>query len=353
MTKVKFFLSLLKERDWLEEMARQGWLLTNITLGVIYHFTETEPCEKVYEVDRFAITAHPAVSDLTAKARALDITSQFGWKQVTHDENMNYYFVKDKAGDETDEFYDTPELRMERAQRYRQNYSVEEPFHLISGFLGLTIFYIFLFYVLADTPSTQRSMMWLYVILAVFELLIIYGSMKCGQLYYTEFNMSRNEWEQYKKHREKKHFNKVQQLRSYLQEKSEFGLSLKTYDNNHFIFEEDSERYDYFVDTKKSLKKRLKEAGQTFTEENKDLQVQSLKWYETSIANAAQYDLTPVAVVNKNILIYKRPHSEECLPWENGNENIRFIAPPLVAALYLLSCFALGFVIGALAAIIF
>ena len=176
--------------------------------------------------------------------------------------------------------------------------------------------------------------------------------MKLGQLYYVEFSMSRSEWEQYKKHREKKSFNKVQQLRSYLQEKSEFGLSLKTYEDNHFIFEEDSERYNYFVDTKKSMKKRLQEAGQTFTEESKDLQVQSLKWYETSIANAAKYGLAPVAVVNKKILIYKRPYSEEPLPWENGNENIRFIAPPLAAALFLLAFFAVGFVIGALAAII-
>lgn len=27
MKKIKFFFSLLKERDWLEEMASQGWLL--------------------------------------------------------------------------------------------------------------------------------------------------------------------------------------------------------------------------------------------------------------------------------------------------------------------------------------
>ncbi len=353
MTKVKFFLSLFKERDWLEEMARQGWLLTNITLGIIYHFTEIEPCEKVYEVERFAITNHPTVADLTAKARALDITSQFGWKQVTHDEEMNYYFVKDKAGDETDEFYDTPELRMERAERYRQRHSVEAPINLMGSLLAMSAFYIFLFFIFADDSELQRAMMWFYIFLTVFELICIYGSMKLGQLYYAEFSMSRGEWEQYKKHREKKSFNKVQQLRSYLQEKSEFSLSLKNYEYGHFIFEEDSERYNYFVDTKRNMKKRLKENGQAFTEESKDLQVQSLKWYETSIANAAKYGLTPVAVVDKNILIYKRPYSEEPLPWENGNENIRFIAPPLAAILFILACFAVGFVIGALAALIF
>ncbi len=352
MTKIKFFLSILKERDWLEDMARQGWLLNNINMGIVYHFTPIEPCEKVYEVERFAITSRPTVTDLTAKARALDITSQFGWQQVTHDENMNYYFVKDKAGDETDEFYDTPELRLERAGRYRQHHSVEGAFDLLKGWFGLTFLYILLFIISSDTPDMQRGMMWLYIILTIFELLCIYGSMKLGQQYYTEFSMSRSEWEQYKKHRDKKYFNKVQQLRSYLQEKSEFGLSLKCYEDGHFIFEEDTQRYNYFVDTRTSLKKRLKLEGKSFEDESKDIQVQSLKWYETSIANASQYGLYPVAVIDKKVLIYKRPYSDAPLPWENGNENIHFVAPPLAAVLFTAICFAVGFAIGALAAFI-
>lgn len=352
MTKVKLFVSLLKERDWLEEMARQGWLLTNITLGIVYHFKQIEPCEKVYEVERFAITSHPTVADLTAKARALDIISQFGWNQVTHDENMNYYFVKDKAEDETDEFYDTPELRNERAERYRQHHSVEGPQSFVGSLLGMSAFYVFLFYILADNPNLQRGMMWLFVILTIFELVCIYLSMKLGQQYYTEFSMSRKEWEQYKEHKVKKRFSKVQQLRSFLQEKSEFGLSLNRYENGYFIFQKDSQRYNYFVDTKRSLKKRLQQEGQTFTEESKDFHVQSLKWYETSIANAAKYGLKPVAVVDKNVLLYKRPYSEQPLPWENGNENIRFFVPPLIAVLCFLACFAVGYIISALAAII-
>ena len=80
MKKIKFFLSLLKERDWLEEMATQGWLLTNMTMGIIYTFKPVKPCEKVYEIERFAITSHPTVEELTARTRAFDITSQFGWE---------------------------------------------------------------------------------------------------------------------------------------------------------------------------------------------------------------------------------------------------------------------------------
>ena len=71
-----------------------------------------------------------------------------------------------------------------------------------------------------------------------------------------------------------------------------------------------------------------------------------------SIANAAQYDLKPVAVIGKSALVYKRPYSDKPLPWENGNENIKFSAPSLAAVLFLLCCAVLGFVIGFAAAMI-
>lgn len=351
MRKFKIFISLFKERDWLEEMARQGWLLTDMTWGMLYHFEQVEPCEKVFEIERFAITSHPTVAELTAKADALDITSQFGWKQVTHDEDMNYYFVKDKSGDETDEFYEDTESRKERAERYRKHFCIENPRTVLSGVLGLSILYIILFFVLQKEPAARLFFMWLYIIITVLEIGIAYASIRWGQQIYTELCMSREEWELHKKYSEKKHFNKVQQLRSYLQEKSEFGLSLKGYENGRYLFENDNKRYNYFIDTKTCLKKRLKEDGLRFTDETKDLQTQSLKWYETSIANAAKYGLKPVAVVNKSVLIYKRPYSDQPLPWENGNVNINYSLPTKEAAILTICCFLVGVVIGALAAI--
>ncbi len=348
MIKVKFFLSLLKERDWLEEMAAKGFLLTNMTFGIIYHFEESAPCAKVYEIERFAITSHPTIAELTAKSRALDITSQFGWKEVTHDEDMNYYFVKNKAGDETDEFYDTEELRRERADRYYKHYSLEQPRILIYDILFVSILYI----ICLCTLKNALALHWSFIFLIVFELLCISGTISMGQKAFTELCMSRKEWEQHKKYSQKKRFRKVQQLRSFLQEKSEFGLVLKGYENGYYMFEESPQRYNYFIDTRRCLKKRMKEDGLKFADETKDLQSQSLKWYEMSIANAAQYGLKPVAVIDKHILIYTRPYSEKKIPWENGNENISFTSPGLKALLFVLICGAIGFVIGFLSALL-
>lgn len=347
MKKIKFFMSLAKERDWLEEMARQGFLLTNITLGILYTFKECEPCEKVYEVERFAVSSNPTISELTARTNALDIATQFGWEMITHDETMNYYFMKDKAGDETDEFYDDEETRKERAERYRKAYSIEDPLNLLVGELCISFIYLILYFIL----DNSTGLLVVYLLLTTFELLCIYGTMRMGQLAYKELCMSREEWEDYKKYSEKKGFNKVQQLRSYLQEKSEFGLSLKGYENGQYLFEEDSKRYNYFVDTKSCLKKRLKKEGTPFADESKDWTNISLNWYETSIANAAQYNLKPVAVINKTVLVYKRPYSDAPLPWENGNENINFAAPSLAGALIILTFFVIGIICGFLAAL--
>ncbi len=352
MKKLKFFMSLLKERDWLEDMAAQGWLLTNITCGVLYEFQQAAPCEKVFEIERFAITAHTTAADLTARTCAFDITAQFGWEQVTHDEDMNYYFMKDKAGDETDEFYDDAESRRERAERYRRHLSIEVPHSCIRDLLGMSILYIVLCLVLGRESTAQHDLMWFYIIMATIEAAVIHCCILWGQRTYTELCMSRQEWEQHKRYNDKKRFNKVQQLRSYLQEKSEFGLSLKGYENGFYMFEEDTQRYNYFIDTKRCLKKRLKEDGLRFDDEKKDWQTQSLKWYEMSIANAAQYGLKPVAVIGKTALIYKRPYSDQPLPWENGNENISFHTPTRIAIILMCCCAAAGFVVGWIAAMI-
>lgn len=346
MKKIKFFISLLKERDWLEEMAAQGWLLTNIEGGIVYYFEKSEPCEKVFEIERFAITGHPDVATLTAKERAFDIISQFGWEEVTHDEDMNYYFMKDKAGDETDEFYDDEESRSERAERYRKHFLIEQPRDIIGFEFFVSLLYVFLIFALRNNDLVRDFLMWIYLIVTALEIAIIYGIMNWGEKLCMELGMSRKEWELHKKYNEKRRFKKVQQLRSFLQEKSEFGLSLKGYENGYYTFEEDSERYNYFIDTKGNLKKRLKEKGDKLNEDKKDWLIQSLNWYESSIAHAKEFDLKPVAVIGKSAIVYKRPYSDKALPWENGNENLNFIVTGKGTTIFLICCFIIGFIIG-------
>uniref|UniRef100_UPI0040568383 DUF2812 domain-containing protein n=1 Tax=Acetatifactor sp. TaxID=1872090 RepID=UPI0040568383 len=347
--KWKFFMNFLKERDWLEEMASQGFLLTNITMGMYYEFKKTEPCEKVFEVERFAVSAHPTVQELNARKLAIDVATQSGWEVVTHDEDMNYYFMKDKAGDETDEFYDDEELRRNRAERYRKHLAYEQPLGLLKGDLILGIIYIILTILLLalKLDDTARSAMLFYIVITTFEIACIVGNIALGQRLYTDFSLSREEWINRKNHSVKKRFKRIQHLRSFLQEQSEKGLSLTGYDNGHYLFEKDTCRYNYYVDTKSCLKKRLKEQGIAYEADKKNMSSQDLNWYEMSISEAAAYGLKPVAVVQKHVLIYKRPYSDEKLPWENGNAKISHSPfPSLLGMVFCIIGFFLGFLVG-------
>lgn len=349
--KCKFFMNFLKERDWLEDMATQGFLLTNITLGMIYEFKQTESCEKVYEIERFAVSAHPTVQELNARKIAIDVATQSGWEVVTHDEAMNYYFVKDKAGDETDEFYDDENLRLERAERYRKYYCYESPLALLKADLALGIVYIVLtiLLLLLQLDDTAQSFMLFYIIISTFELACSVAQICLGHQLYTHFSLSRKEWANRKNHSVKKHFKEIGHLRRFLQAQNEKGLALSGYDKGLYLFEKDTCHYNYFVDTKTCLKKRLKEQGISYRRDAKDMSTQDLSWYEMSISEAAEYGLKPVAVVQDHILIYKRPYSDEQLPWDNDGDRIsRFPFPPVLGVIFCI----IGFCIGILAGIL-
>lgn len=344
MKEVKFFLSLCKERDYLEKMAAQGWLLTDITLGIIYQFKKVEPCQKVFEIERFAVSSKPTVHELKARMLATDVAKQAGWEVVTHDESMNYYFMKDKAGDETDEFYDDDELRKGRAERYRKYYGWEEPLKLLAELLIVSV----IFFLCDILLGNENSVSWyaFYALVATLDIAIAYFYMRYGQTLYDELSMSREQWEQKKKFSVKQSFKKVQQLRVFLQEKSEQGLVLVGCDKETFLFEEDSTRYNYYIDTKKCLKKRLKEQGNPFQDEKKDWGGFSLKWYEASIAQAEQKGMKLACVMGRNVLIYKKPYSDELLPWENGNEDLRVINITPETLLIMVCAGTIGAVIG-------
>lgn len=362
MKKIKFFTSLYKERDWLEEMAAQGWLLTNIDLGIIYHFTKTEPCRKVFEIDRFAVSANPTVQELNARKFAIDVASQSGWEVVTHDEDMNYYFMKDKEGDETDEFYDDEILRKDRAERYRKRYAYELPLVLLKESVIFAVLdIILLLFMICTIPNVKATLLVavaiIFFVIVVFDTFVNYFYLKWGQKIYDELCMSREEWETHKQLGIKKEFKKIQQLTGFLHEQQKKSLALASCDNGAYLFEKDSQDYDYFVDTKACLKARLKKQGVRFKDDEKDLSLVGLKWYETSIADAARYGFTPVGVPGKTAIIYKRPHCEEPVPMDNANKPLRTQTPPALAVLIilgiLLAGYGIGYGIGHLAATLF
>lgn len=314
MKKFKFFMSLLKERDWLEEMATRGWLLKDMTLGVLYHFEEIEPTEKVYEIDRFTVLRKPKKHMLTARKTALDIAKQAGWEVVTHDEDMNYYFVKDKAGDESDEFYDDIELRRERAEKYRRHFSYDLLIELLGVVLFVSVVYVLafvLFKVLWDATEALNRLAWVYICFVSFMGVLAFFALTYGHWVYEELCLSREEWEHRKRFGEKRKFRKTKDFLSYLQEKNMQGLMLTDYTNKIYQFDETNTSYQYEIDTKQALKKRLKAQGKKYRWERKDWNLQSFQWYEMSIAEAQSRGLELVSIIDGETLVYKRVSQDD------------------------------------------
>lgn len=357
MIKCKFFWSLFKERDWLEEMAAQGWLLENLTVGIFYHFKQIEPSQKVYEIDRFSLSANPKKEELTARQMAFDIAKESGWEVATHDEDMNYYFVKDKAGDESDEFYDDENIRQERADKYRRHYAIDQPKMLLTMWLAVSALYVAIFLLFGNDRNFTQGLMWFYIVLTIFEMVMILSLIVSGEAMYKELLLTRQEWDHRKQYAQKKQFGKAESLLAFLKEQSQKGLELIDCENGEYLFEEIHERYEYCIDTKKALIKRLKDRGVSYQPDKKDWNMQSTKWYEMSIQEATENGMDLVCVAQDGTLIYRRKYQPEKQQWVSGavyTESAQKMIDGLkFGTLIIVAAFLLGLCIGALVSALF
>jgi len=344
MKKIKFFTSIYKERDWLETMASQGQFLTHVTLGFLYHFEENTPCEKVYAIERFDISLRATVSELNARNHALKLAAESGWTEVTHDEDMNYYFVKDKTGSAGDEFYQDESDRKARAERFRSHYTYDAPLSLLVEWLIISVFCMLILLMMLPIlkqiePGIPVIFGLIYIITTITEIGSAFYNILLGQYLYDELLLSRKEWELHKQFSHKKHFRTVGQLKEFLAQQNEKGLVLTKYEKNHYQFESDLNPYDYFIDTKANLKKRMRTQQAVPDSE-------SLKWYELSIKDASEYGLSPLGIIRNNAIIYSRPHSQAPLPTENERLSLHHRFPSLAGAALIAGALLLGLFIG-------
>lgn len=354
MKKIKLFMSILKERDWLEEMAEKGYILKNIKLGSIYYFDEIEPKSVVYEIEKFAVNSSGEAGkhELTARKTALDIAKQSGWEVVTHDELMNYYFVKEKAGDESDEFYNDYEDRKYKADKISRSIKSEQPKMLLTLLMIIAVIYILLFIVIGNDLHSLVLFMGIFIAVTIIEVGAALYNMIAGEKIYQELLLSREQWEMQKKHSVKKNFKKVKDLIDYLQSENDKGVVLTETINGKFIFEESDKKYVYYADTKKALKNRLKKQGEKLVDEKKDWENLSTGWYERSIVDAESKGLEVVCAIEGGTIIYKTEADNDKDVWDT--EAVRTGNGDMIASLrnWLCAAFGLAFVMGFVAGMI-
>ena len=167
--------------------------------------------------------------------------------------------------------------------------------------------------------------------------------------------MSREEWEQRKCFGEKRKFSRTQNLLRFLQEKSTQGFVLIDYSDGKYLFEETETDFQYEIDTKQALVKRLKAQGKKYHWERKDWNLQSFQWYEMSIAEAQSRGLELVCIIDGETLVYKRNseiQGQDLLCDADYNESMGWKQKVLSKGWIGLLPFVIGAVIGFLVAIL-
>lgn len=134
MKKFKLFLDIQKEEDWLNGMAKRGWLCQHISSLGIYHFEMTAVNDQIIRID------YQTFKTKEAKNRYIQLYEEYGWKHLGN--SWLQYWLKPADG--MDELFSDQSSQKAYLRRLLEYY----------GFFG----FIFLFFtIILFNNSTQYT----------------------------------------------------------------------------------------------------------------------------------------------------------------------------------------------------
>lgn len=343
-----WFVSLMKERAWLEEMSIQGWFLKDIHLGVFYVLEKGEPRRTAYDVERFDLTKNPTRREIQEKAELMDMAREMGWRQVCRDEAMNYYMAKEWRADETNELYDSPEERAGRVERYGRMFA--DKVHLILWVCVIMQLLGFLFWLL----PAEEGVGWfsafdmIYTMLCLLFCLIL---LRWKKIYGRELKLSLEEWKAI--YGKKDTVTKwklaltVNGLQQYLERQAAAGYHLKHMRVLRFVFSVgEPGAVSYMMDTKYLTNRRRKRSGGDIFKDSKDWEGRNNDWQVQSLkeAEAAGWEFAG-AVECRNIL-YRA--EKGCAAPLNDSGGLRLTSAIGGMAVFIVTAGLIGGIVGGL-----
>ncbi|MCI8465923.1 MAG: DUF2812 domain-containing protein [Lachnospiraceae bacterium] len=304
----RWFVSLMEERAWLEEMSLQGWFLTDLRMGLWYSFERRKPRRTAYDVERFDLAKNPTRREIQEKSDLMDMAVEMGWREVCRDEGMNYYLAKDWEANETNELYDSPEDRARRLERYNRFFS--DKIHMILWACILIEAVAFLFWLF---PSEGDEWFLAFsMIYTIFCLTFCLTFLRWKKRYSRELKLSMDEWRGiYGKQNTVTKFRPVLtvgSLERYLERQSAKGYHLKNMRVFRFVFSKgEPEEIAYMMDTKYLTNRRRKKSGGGVFRDSRDWEGRNNDWQVQSLkeAEAAGWEFAG-AVECRNILYRAR-----------------------------------------------
>ncbi len=310
LRKVRFIVSYNKERLWLEEMAKNGWFLKNISLGCIYTFEAGEPRNMMYEIDRFNLPKKPTLEEIRHKEIFMDVASELGWSEVTHDETLTYYFCKEYKEGDINELYNDEESRKQRGKKFSLFLynKIKELIFWMAVIASLDIVVVVL-----DSFMEGITPVWYHYFTLVYTVLCSVISLfywKIAKQSENELSLSRAEWmklqdaDKYKK--EKKMILTIRGLNRFLKKQEEAGWILTGVTLRTYFFEKREENHQiYTMDSRWLTNKRQKEKNQQGFKDKKDWTGLNNDWQVQSLKDAEEKGWQFVCALENRAVIYR------------------------------------------------
>lgn len=354
MTKIKLISGYVKECKWLEEMAMQGWFLENITLGVIYKFSKGEPRKMMYEIDRFNLPKKPTLEEIQHKEIFMDMATELGWEEVTHDEGMTYYFSKEYEEGGINELYNEEESRKYRAKKF-SSHMRKQAKSMVLGTFFVTFVDLFIKIEKVVIPEMAKPLEWYdwftvcYVIIACGMAVYMW---KQAERHEKELSMTRSEWEDsvdLKLHKVKrKLILTARGLSKMLKKEEEQGWILNSVTPTKYFFDKSTGGQQvYTLDTKWLTNQRRKQQGEEKIADNKDWYALSNDWQLQSVKDAEEKGWQYVCALENRTIIY-RGDADTVQPLNDSKYDYSLRSTSIIGeyGMYLVFCGLLGGIIG-------
>lgn len=352
-TKCRFFVSYQKERKWLEEMAMQGWFLENISLGMVYTFAKGEPRHMLYDIDRFSLPKKPTLEEIRHKEVFLEMAQELGWHEVTHSEDMTYYFAREYEENGVNELHNDLESRKFLAAKYRQFlFGLAKRQVFWAAVIVMVDLFEKLLQVWTQTELSLEWFDWFTLIYVIICNLLAVALFKLGVRTEKELSMSRQEWEESVNPDTHKTVRKLiltnRGLNRFLRRQEEQGWLLTSVTPTKYFFEKSPGGSQiYTMDSKNLVNRRRKSANQGKFQDGKDWNGINNDWEIASVREAQEKGWTFVCALENRAIIY-RGEAETVQPLNDAryDNSLRWISLIGEYGFCLLCCGALGGILG-------
>ncbi len=308
MKKIRFLWGYQKERKWLEDMALQGWFLENINFGIFYTFVKGEPKHLLYDLDRFNLPKKPTLEEIRHKEMFLEMARELGWREVTHDETMTYYFAKEYEEDGINELYNDEESRRHRAAKFRDYLSGNGKRLIFWGMVILVIDLVLRIqmHYLGDDYLAWYD--WFALVYVCINSVLALSYWKLGEWAGREMRQTRQEWEESRdRHRMvRKLILTARGLSRFLAREEEQGWILTEVTPMKYYFEKGhGTKQVYTMDSKRMTNRRQKKMHRQEFKDGKDWNGLNNDWQVQSVHDAEEKGWTFVCALENRAVIYR------------------------------------------------